>query len=52
VDYELGGCVTVKGEFYSYGIVILEILNENNPTHNMFIEGTNFQKLVNSAFQT
>ena len=46
----MGGCVTTKGDVYSYGIVLLEMLTKKKPTHNMFVEGLNLQKWVDSSF--
>ena len=49
-EYGLGRCVTTKGDVYSYGIVLLEMLTKKKPTHNMFVEGLNLQKWVGSSF--
>jgi serine/threonine protein kinase len=49
-EYGLGGHVTTKGDVYSYGIVLLEMLTGKKPTHNMFVEGMNLQKWVGSSF--
>jgi serine/threonine protein kinase len=50
VEYGLGGRVTTKGDVYSYGIVLLEMLTGKKPTNNMFVEGMDLQKWVGSAF--
>jgi serine/threonine protein kinase len=49
-EYGVGGQVTTKGDVYSYGIVLLEMLTGKKPTHNMFVEGMNLQKWVGSRF--
>jgi serine/threonine protein kinase len=49
-EYGLGGHVTTKGDVYSYGIVLLEMLTGKKPTDNMFVEGMNLQKWVDSSF--
>ena len=49
-EYGLGGHVTTKGDVYSYGIMLLEMLNGKKPTDNMFVEGMYFQKWVASGF--
>jgi len=49
-EYGLSGRVTTKGDVYSYGIVLLEMLTGKKPTHNMFVEGMNLQKWVDNSF--
>ena len=49
-EYGLQGRVTTKGDVYSYGILLLEILTKKRPTHNMFVEGMTLQKWASIAF--
>lgn len=49
-EYGLGGRVTTKGDVYSYGIMLLEMLTRKKPTNNMVVEGMHFQKWVTSGF--
>ena len=46
----MGGQVTAKGDVYSYGIMLLEIITGKKPTHDMFFKGMNLQKWVASSF--
>lgn len=49
-EYGLAGHVTTKGDVYSYGVVLLEMITRKKPTHNMFVEGMTLQKWVSSSF--
>ena len=49
-EYGMGVHVTTKGDVYSYGILLLEMLTGKKPTQNMFLEGMNLQKWVCSGF--
>eukprot|EP01018_Ginkgo_biloba_P027272 Gb_03531 [translate_table: standard] len=42
--------VSAKGDIYSYGILLLEMLTRRQPTDEMFSGGLNLQKRVSMAF--
>ncbi|XP_057846871.1 putative receptor-like protein kinase At3g47110 [Cryptomeria japonica] len=49
-EYGIGGKLTTKGDVYSYGVFILELLTRRRPTDDMFIEGINLQKWTKMHF--
>ncbi|KAL2502945.1 putative LRR receptor-like serine/threonine-protein kinase [Forsythia ovata] len=48
-EYGYGGKVSVKGDVYSYGILLLEMLTAKRPTEEMFSGELNLQKWVREA---
>uniref|UniRef100_A0A0D9WRJ2 Receptor kinase-like protein Xa21 n=1 Tax=Leersia perrieri TaxID=77586 RepID=A0A0D9WRJ2_9ORYZ len=49
-EYGFGSKVSVEGDVYSYGIIILEMLTGKRPTDQMFTDGQNLHKFVENAF--
>ncbi|GLJ42333.1 hypothetical protein SUGI_0876620 [Cryptomeria japonica] len=49
-EYGMGGMVSTKGDVYSYGILLLELLTRRRPTNDMFVEGINLPKWVGMNF--
>lgn len=42
--------VSIEGDIYSYGILLLEMFTAKRPTHEMFKEGDGLREFVESAF--
>ncbi|GLJ20728.1 hypothetical protein SUGI_0377580 [Cryptomeria japonica] len=49
-EYGMGGRVSTKGDVYSYGILLLELLTRRKPMDDMFVEGTNLRGWVGMNF--
>ncbi|XP_063938958.1 probable LRR receptor-like serine/threonine-protein kinase At3g47570 isoform X3 [Daucus carota subsp. sativus] len=49
-EYGLGCKMTTKGDTYSFGILLLEMLTRMKPTHRMFRKGLNLHNFVWMAF--
>ncbi|KAH9318983.1 hypothetical protein KI387_020752, partial [Taxus chinensis] len=45
-EYGMGGRISTKGDVYTYGILLLELLTRRKPTDDMFVEGINLQNWV------
>ncbi|XP_065636814.1 receptor kinase-like protein Xa21 [Quercus suber] len=48
-EYGLGSVVSTKGDVYSYGIILLEMITGKRPTDSMFSEGLNLHKYASMA---
>ncbi|XP_057867058.2 putative leucine-rich repeat receptor-like serine/threonine-protein kinase At2g24130 [Cryptomeria japonica] len=49
-EYGLGGNASIRGDVYSYGILILEMVTRKRPSDDMFVGDMTLQKWVSSAF--
>uniref|UniRef100_A0A0E0JX91 Receptor kinase-like protein Xa21 n=1 Tax=Oryza punctata TaxID=4537 RepID=A0A0E0JX91_ORYPU len=49
-EYGMGGQISTKGDVYSYGVLLLEILTGKRPTDERFKDGLNLHELVGAAF--
>ena len=49
-EYGLGERVSIQGDVYSYGIMLLEMLTRKRPTSEMFVGDLTLHKWVNFAF--
>lgn len=48
-EYGLGTEVSTRGDIYSFGILLLEILTAKRPTHNMFEKDFNLHNYATAA---
>ncbi|XP_059070517.1 putative leucine-rich repeat receptor-like serine/threonine-protein kinase At2g24130 [Cryptomeria japonica] len=46
----MGGKISTRGDVYSYGILLLELLTRRRPTDKMFVEGINLPKWASMHF--
>ncbi|KQK17873.1 probable LRR receptor-like serine/threonine-protein kinase At3g47570 [Brachypodium distachyon] len=49
-EYGFGSKISTKGDVYSYGVVILEMLTGKRPTDEMFKDGLSLYKFVEKSF--
>eukprot|EP00253_Pinus_taeda_P020398 PITA_20398 len=49
-EYELSGTVSIEGDVYSYGLMLLEILTRKQPTSHMFVGDLNLHNWVNFSY--
>ena len=50
LEYGMGGQVSVQGDVYSYGILLLEMCTGVSPTDERFTDGSNLHRHVEMAF--
>ncbi|GLJ09753.1 hypothetical protein SUGI_0115250 [Cryptomeria japonica] len=49
-EYGVSGHVTTKGDVYSYGIMLLEMMTGTKPTSSIFVQGMNLHTWVSRCF--
>ncbi|KAF3454472.1 hypothetical protein FNV43_RR04919 [Rhamnella rubrinervis] len=49
-EYAQGNEVSAKGDIYSFGVILLEMITRKRPTSDMFSDGLDLRKWVSCAF--
>lgn len=49
-EYGFGSNTSTKGDVYSFGVLVLEILTRKRPTDDMFVDGLNLHKWVKTHY--
>jgi LRR receptor-like serine/threonine-protein kinase FLS2 len=49
IEYGFKGKVSIKGNVYSYGIILLEMIKMKKPTDTMFVEELTLKRWVNAS---
>lgn len=46
----MGSEITIEGDVYSFGVLLLEMLTGKHPTDDMFVDGLNLHNFAESMF--
>uniref|UniRef100_A0A0D3GI65 Receptor kinase-like protein Xa21 n=1 Tax=Oryza barthii TaxID=65489 RepID=A0A0D3GI65_9ORYZ len=49
-EYGLGADISTKGDVYSFGVLLLEMITGNRPTHEKFLDGTTMHEFIYRGF--
>jgi serine/threonine protein kinase len=49
-DYGMGCGISTRGDVYSFGVLLLEMLTGKRPTDEMFVDGFNLRSFAESMF--
>jgi LRR receptor-like serine/threonine-protein kinase FLS2 len=50
IEYSFEGKVSIKGNIYSYSIILLEMITRKKPTDDMFVGELTLKRWVNASF--